>query len=287
MKLNNKINKIVFIGMGLINSSLARDLKKYNFYNTSIAYSRRASTREKIKNLNLVDVVESDCKKAVIDADLIIIGVPVDSYEAILKKIITYIKPGAIITDVGSVKKEVIKRVSKIIPTEISFVPGHPIAGTEKSGPESGFSGLFKDGWCILTPGNSVKKKDINILILNKENLIGYNLLRKRNYYLVENKTKKRDYYYFDTLIVRKEFRKKNLSKKILNKSISISKKSNLPLILICKKQHVSFYKKFSFKLLKKNNIKFADHKFNSYSMIYAKKNTKNLISNKIQIYLT
>ena len=109
MKLNNKINKIVFIGMGLINSSLARDLKKYNFYNTSTAYSRRASTREKIKKLNLVDLVESDCKKAVVDADLIIIGVPVDSYEAILKKIITYIKPGAIITDVGSVKKEVIK----------------------------------------------------------------------------------------------------------------------------------------------------------------------------------
>lgn len=133
----------------------------------------------------------------------------------------------------------------------------------------------------------NVKKNDINILLLNKENLIGYNLLRKRNYYLVADKIKKKNYYYFDTLIVRKEFRKKNLSKKILNKSISISKKSNLPLILICKKQHVSFYKKFSFKLLKKNNIKFADHKFNSYSMIYTKKNSKYLISNKIQIYLT
>ncbi len=133
----------------------------------------------------------------------------------------------------------------------------------------------------------NVKKNDINILLLNKENLIGYNLLRKRNYYLETNKIKKKDYYYFDTLIIRKEFRKKNLSKKILSKSISISKKSNLPLILICKKQHVGFYKKFSFKLLKKNNIKFVDHKFNSYSMIYAKKNAKNLISNKIQIYLT
>ena len=164
MKLNNKINKIVFIGMGLINSSLARDLKKYNFYNTSTAYSRRASTRKKIKNLNLVDVVESDCKKAVIDADLIIIGVPVDSYEVILKKIIKYIKTGAIITDVGSVKKEVIKRASKIIPKNISFVPGHPIAGTEKSGPESGFSGLFKNGWCILTPGNNINKKDIKLI---------------------------------------------------------------------------------------------------------------------------
>ena len=99
MKLNNKINKIAFIGMGLINSSLARDLKKYNFHNTSTAYSRRASTREKIKNLNLVDVVESDCKKAVIDADLIIIGVPVDSYEVILKNIIKFTK-GASTTNI-------------------------------------------------------------------------------------------------------------------------------------------------------------------------------------------
>ena len=164
MKLNNKINKLVFIGMGLINSSLARDLKKYNFYNTSVAYTRRASTRKKIKNLDLVDIVESDCKRAVIDADLIIIGIPVDSYEGVLKKIIKYIKPGAVITDVGSVKKEVIKRASKIIPKEISFIPGHPIAGTEKSGPESGFIGLFKDGWCILTPENKVNDKDIKLI---------------------------------------------------------------------------------------------------------------------------
>ena len=164
MKLSSRINKVVFIGMGLINSSLARDLKKNNFYNTSTAYTRRASTREKIKSLNLANIVENDCRRAVIDADLIIIGIPVDSYEVILKKIIKYIKPGAIITDVGSVKKEVIKRASKIIPKEISFVPGHPIAGTEKSGPESGFSGLFKGGCCILTPADNVNKKDIKLI---------------------------------------------------------------------------------------------------------------------------
>ncbi len=132
----------------------------------------------------------------------------------------------------------------------------------------------------------NVEKNDINILLLNKENLIGYNLLRKRNYHLIGDKIKKKSFFYFDTLIVKKEFRKKNLSKKILNKSTSISRKSNLPLILICKKQHISFYKKFNFKLLKKNNIKFMDHKFNLYAMIYAKKNVKYLISNKIQIYL-
>ena len=104
---------------------------------------------------------------------------------------------------------------------------------------------------------------------------------------MISDKIKKKNFFYFDTLIVKKEFRKKNLSKKILNKSTSISRNLNLPLILICRKQHVSFYKKFNFKLLKKNNIKFMDHKFNSYAMIYAKKNSKYLISNKIQIYLT
>ena len=133
----------------------------------------------------------------------------------------------------------------------------------------------------------NVKKNDINIFLFNKDSLIGYNLLRKRNYYLIENKIKKNPFLFLDTLIIKKEFRKKNLSKKIMNKNIDISRKSNLPLILICKKQHIDFYKKFGFKLLKKNNLQYMDHKFNSYSMIYAKENTKYLISNKIQIYLT
>lgn len=85
---------------------------------------------------------------------------------------------------------------------------------------------------------------------------------------------------------VKKEFRKKNLSKKNLDRSLSLSRKANLPLILICKKKNINFYKKFTFKLLKKNNFKFMNHKFNSCSMIYAKKIDKYLISNKIHIYL-
>lgn len=133
----------------------------------------------------------------------------------------------------------------------------------------------------------NVKKNDINIFLFNKDSLIGYNLLRKRNYYLIENKIKKNPFLFLDTLIIKKEFRKKNLSKKIMNKNIDISRKSNLPLILICKKQHINFYKKFKFKLLKKNNFQYMDHKFNLYSMIYAKRNIKHLISKKIQIYLT
>jgi len=132
----------------------------------------------------------------------------------------------------------------------------------------------------------NVKKNDINILLFNKESLIGYNLLRKRKLFFKKGKIKKIFFFYFDTLIIQKDFRGKKLSKKILNKSIDISRKYNFPLILICKKQYINFYKKFRFKLLNKKNFEYMDHKFNSYSMIYAKRNMKYIISNKIQIYL-
>ena len=164
MKSNYKIKKLAFIGMGLINSSLARDLKLNNFYLTSSAYSRRKSTVSKIKKLKLVDTADNKIEKVINDADLIIVGIPVAAYEEVFKKIYNYIKPGAIITDVGSVKKEVMNKVIKLIPKNVDFVPGHPIAGTENSGPESGFSGLFKEGWCILTPNKKLNKKSINVI---------------------------------------------------------------------------------------------------------------------------
>lgn len=164
MKFNYKIKKVAFIGMGLINSSLARDLKLNNFYLTSSAYSRRKSTVCKIKKLKLVDTTDNKIENVINDADLIIVGIPVAAYEEVFKKICSYIKPGAIITDVGSVKKEVINKVIKFIPKNVDFVPGHPIAGTENSGPESGFSGLFKEGWCILTPNKKLNKKSIKVI---------------------------------------------------------------------------------------------------------------------------
>ena len=164
MKFNYNIKKVAFIGMGLINSSLARDLKLNNFYLTSSAYSRRKSTVCKIKKLKLVDTTDNKIENVINDADLIIVGIPVASYEEVFKKICSYIKPGAIITDVGSVKKEVINKVIKFIPKNVDFVPGHPIAGTENSGPESGFSGLFKEGWCILTPNKKLNKKSIKVI---------------------------------------------------------------------------------------------------------------------------
>ena len=164
MKINKKIKKVAFIGMGLINSSLARDLKIKKFYLSSSAYSRRLSTINKIKKLKLVDFASSNIEKTIKEADIIIVGIPVAAYQEVFKKICNNIKPGAIITDVGSVKKEVINSVKKYIPKNIDFVPGHPIAGTENSGPESGFAGLFKNGWCILTPNKNTSKNSIKII---------------------------------------------------------------------------------------------------------------------------
>ena len=164
MKFNQKIKKVAFIGMGLINSSLARDLKIKKFYLSSSAYSRRLSTINKIKKLKLVDFASSNIEKTIKEADIIIVGIPVAAYQEIFKKICNHIKPGAIITDVGSVKKEVINSVKKYIPDNVDFVPGHPIAGTENSGPESGFVGLFKNGWCILTPNKNTSKKSVKVI---------------------------------------------------------------------------------------------------------------------------
>ena len=164
MKINKKINKVAFIGMGLINSSLARDLKIKKFYLSSSAYSRKISTLKKIKKLKLVDFASSNVEKIIKEADIIIVGIPVAAYQEVFKKICNHIKPGVIITDVGSVKKEVINSVKKYIPKNIDFVPGHPIAGTENSGPESGFAGLFKNGWCILTPNKNTSKNSVKII---------------------------------------------------------------------------------------------------------------------------
>ena len=164
MKANKKIKKIAFIGMGLINSSLARDLKIKKFYLSSSAYSRRTSTINKIKKLKLVDFASSNIEKVINGADVIIVGIPVAAYQHVFNKICNNIKQGSIITDVGSVKKEVINSVKKYIPKNVDFVPGHPIAGTENSGPESGFSGLFKNGWCILTPKKNTSKNSVKVV---------------------------------------------------------------------------------------------------------------------------
>tara|TARA_B100000214_G_C23905254_1_gene598527 strand:- start:196 stop:1074 length:879 start_codon:yes stop_codon:yes gene_type:complete len=154
----DKFSKVTFIGFGLINSSLAHVFKLKTLAKETTAFSRSKETREKIKNLNIVDNVNDNIRESVKDSDLIVLGVPVGAMESIVSEIAPFLKSGTIITDVGSVKKHLIDSILPILPRDVHFVPGHPIAGTEKSGPEAGFAELFNGRWCILTPNKNTSQ---------------------------------------------------------------------------------------------------------------------------------
>ena len=156
--------RVCIIGCGLIGSSLARGIKKNKLATKVVSSNRSSITNKKVIRLKIVDEASSDIKKIVKGSDLIIIASPLSSYKNIILKIKDHIKNGAILTDVGSVKKNVIPLIEKNIPKNISWISSHPIAGTEDSGPESGFSQLFKNKWCILTPGKQSNNKDIKLL---------------------------------------------------------------------------------------------------------------------------
>ena len=156
--------KVCIIGCGLIGSSIARGIKKNKLATKVVSSNRSNSTNKKVIRLKIVDEASSDTKKIVKGSDLIIIASPLSSYKNIILKIKGSLKNGAILTDVGSVKKNAISLIEKNIPKNISWISSHPIAGTEDSGPESGFSQLFKNKWCILTPGKQSNNKDIKLL---------------------------------------------------------------------------------------------------------------------------
>ena len=156
--------KVCIIGCGLIGSSLARVIKKHNLSEKIVSSNRSDIVNKKVLELKIVDNSSSDTQKMVNDSDLIIIATPLSSYENVILKIKNSLKNGMILTDVGSVKERVISLVEKAIPKDVSWIPSHPIAGTEESGPEAGFSELFKNRWCILTPSKKAKGKDIDIL---------------------------------------------------------------------------------------------------------------------------
>jgi len=156
--------KICIIGCGLIGSSLARVIKKNNLAKKIVSSNRSDSTNKKIIKLNIVDDSSSDTKKMAVGSDLIIIAAPLSSYEDIILKIKDCLNNEVILTDVGSVKENIMNIVEKNISKDISWIPSHPIAGTEESGPEAGFAELFQNRWCILTPNKKAKEKDINLL---------------------------------------------------------------------------------------------------------------------------
>ena len=156
--------KICIIGCGLIGSSLARAIKKNNLAEKIVSSNRSDAVNKKVIELKIVDDSSSDTKKMADGSDLVVIATPLSSYEDVISKIKNSLKDGVILTDVGSVKENIINLIEKNIPESISWIPSHPIAGTEESGPEAGFSELFQNRWCILTPSKQAKEKDINLL---------------------------------------------------------------------------------------------------------------------------
>ncbi|MDR7224764.1 prephenate/arogenate dehydrogenase family protein [Aminobacter aminovorans] len=144
--------KIALVGIGLIGSSLARVIRREGLARHIAISTRSAPTLARAEELGLGDSYATDAKVAVKDADLIIVSVPVGSSGAVAIDIASALKPGAILTDVGSTKASVIAQMAPHVPAGVHFIPGHPLAGTEKSGPDAGFAELFENRWCIFTP---------------------------------------------------------------------------------------------------------------------------------------
>jgi cyclohexadieny/prephenate dehydrogenase len=148
--------KLALIGIGLIGSSIARATRLKGLAKTIAISTRRQETLDEARALGLGDIYTMDPVEAVRHADLVILCIPVQSYGAVMEKIGPYLEPGAILSDVGSVKEYVTKAMAPHIPKGVHLIPGHPIAGTEHSGPAAGFPELFINRWCVLTPRGDV-----------------------------------------------------------------------------------------------------------------------------------
>ena len=143
---------ITLIGAGLIGSSIARVIKLRKLAENVTVVARSQATLDTMIDLGLTDNNTLDVVEAVKSADLIILCTPLGTYKGIAKAIGSALKPGAIVSDVGSCKKIMFSDVSPFLPDNVHMVPGHPVAGTEHSGPKAGSADLFKNRWCILTP---------------------------------------------------------------------------------------------------------------------------------------
>jgi cyclohexadieny/prephenate dehydrogenase len=143
---------VAFVGIGLIGASLSLAIRRHGLARRTFATSRHQETLDTALRLGIVDAASTDLAEVVKDADLVMICVPVGACGPVAKAIAPHLKPGAIVSDVGSVKCTVIRDIAPHLPEGVAFVPGHPLAGTEFSGPEAGFAELFEQRWCVLTP---------------------------------------------------------------------------------------------------------------------------------------
>ncbi len=147
-------NRIALIGLGLIGSSIARGARATGAAKEIVGTAKSEKTRARVVELGLLDQVMATAEEAVEGADLVVICVPVQANGAIAQAVAPHLKKGAIVTDVGSVKQAIVRDVEPHIPEGCVFVAGHPVAGTEFSGPDAGFAELFHHRWCILTPSD-------------------------------------------------------------------------------------------------------------------------------------
>ena len=148
-------DRIALIGLGLIASSMFWAMKRASMKVHVTGYSRSSQTRETARKIGLCDTISDELENVVVDADLVVLCVPIGAMGDIMEKIGPLLKSGCTVTDVGSVKCSVIEAVKPHVPDNVHFVPAHPLAGTEHSGPDSGFASLFDNRWCLITPNGA------------------------------------------------------------------------------------------------------------------------------------
>jgi cyclohexadieny/prephenate dehydrogenase len=156
--------RVALIGLGLIGASLAHVMRRENLARHIAGHAKTGATRNRAMELGLCHTIHETAAAAAAGADLIVLCVPVSACGPLAREIASSLAPGAIVTDVGSVKQAVIRDVAPHIPDGVDFVPGHPIAGTEYSGPDAGFADLFHNRWCILTPPEGCNSKAVERL---------------------------------------------------------------------------------------------------------------------------
>ncbi len=145
--------RMALLGIGLIGSSVARIAREHgHLAREVVASARTQATLDRVVHLGIADRVELDAARAVEGADCVMLCAPVGAYADLAMAIAPHLAPGAIVTDVGSTKQSVIRDVGPLVPAGVHFVPAHPLAGTEYSGPDAGFTTLFEGRWCLLTP---------------------------------------------------------------------------------------------------------------------------------------
>ncbi len=156
--------RVALIGFGLIGGSIARGARAQGLAGEIVATARSAKTRARVWELGIVDRVVETNAEAVEDADLVILSIPVGACGEVAQEIAQHLKPGAIVSDVGSVKGAVVREMAPALPGNVHFIPAHPVAGTENSGPDSGFAELFINRWCILTPPDNTDAASVEKL---------------------------------------------------------------------------------------------------------------------------